>query len=104
MYRSQEIIQIFHKFNIPDEISKEILRLEREWLFKKSWKQWLHLSCLIKEAKCRRFFYEENNDFFLQEIRDIQGSFAILKNNKEKIRIIKRNNLNYGNYLRSVRY
>jgi len=110
MYRSQEIIQIFHKFNCPDEITKYILSLEREWLFEKSCLQWLHLSHLIKMEKCKRFFYEESNDLFLQQIRDLQGSrdiqesFEILKKNKERIRIIRRNNRNYGNGLRSLRY
>tara|TARA_B110000967_G_C18691254_1_gene463118 strand:- start:355 stop:669 length:315 start_codon:yes stop_codon:yes gene_type:complete len=104
MYRSQEIIQIFHKYNIPDEITKYILVIERQLLFENSWRSWIHISQLIKSAKCKRFFYEENNDFFLQEIRDIKGSFIILKENKEKIQMIKQNNHNYSNYLRSVRY
>ena len=34
MYRSTEIIQSFYRLNIPQEITKRILELEREILFK----------------------------------------------------------------------
>jgi len=104
MYRSQEIILIFNKVNLPDEISKYILSLERQWLFENSWLQWISFSRIIKEEKCRRFFYEDYNDLFLQEIRDIKGSFVILKDNKERVRIIKRRNRNFDHSLRSLRY
>ena len=104
MYRSQEIIKIFNKVNLPDEISKYILGLERQWLFENSWLQWISFSRIIKEVKCSRFFYEDYNDLFLQEIRDIQGSFITLKENKERVRIIKRSNRNFCHSIRSLRY
>ena len=36
MYRSTEIIQSFYQLNIPKEITQNILKIEREDMYKKS--------------------------------------------------------------------
>ena len=90
MYRSQEILQIFNEYNLPEEISKYILYLERQLLFENSIYEWLHFSHLTKLEKCKRFFYEDFTDLFLQEIQDIGGNFITLKKNKLRLGYSKR--------------
>jgi len=104
MYRSQEIIKVFNEYNLPEEISKYILYLERQLLFENSIYEWLHFSHLTKLEKCKRFFYEDFNDIFLQEIKDIGGNFITLHRYKLRLWDIKRKNRVYGNYLNSLRY
>ena len=104
MYRSQEIIKLFDKCNLPHEITKYILDLERQLLFENSIHEWLYMSHLVKLEKCKRFFYEDYNDLFLQEIKDIGGNFITLHRYKLRLWDIKRHNRTYGNYLNSLRY
>ena len=104
MYRSQEILQIFNEYNLPEEISKYILNLERQLLFENSIYEWLHFSHLTKLEKCKRFFYEDFNDLFLQEIQDIGGNTLTLQRYRLRLWDIKRKNRTYGNYLNSLRY
>jgi hypothetical protein len=104
MYRSQEIIKLFDKCNLPHEITKYILDLERQLLFENSIYEWLYMSHLVKLEKCKRFFYEDYNDLFLQEIKDIGGNTFTLQKYKLRLWDIQRNNRVYGNYLNSLRY
>tara|TARA_Y100000817_G_scaffold211433_1_gene165980 strand:- start:616 stop:930 length:315 start_codon:yes stop_codon:yes gene_type:complete len=104
MYRSQEILQIFNELNIPEPISKYILEYERKLLFKESLHNWMYLSQIAKRVKFKRFFYEENNILFLQEIRDINGNIDNLKKYKLKLWNIQTKNQYYAIYLKSLRY
>ncbi len=104
MYRSQEIIQIFNKYNLPQEISKYILDIERKINFKYSLYDWMHFSIKAREARIRRFFYDINNDFFLNEIKDIQGDFYLLKKHKLKLWNVKRKMNNDALFINSMRF
>ena len=104
MYRSQEILQIFNELNIPEPISKYILEYERKLLFKESLYNAMYLSQIAKRVKFKRFFYEENNILFLQEIRDINGNIENLKKYKLKLWNIQKKNQYYAIYLKSLRY
>jgi hypothetical protein len=104
MYRSQEIIQILNEYNLPYEISKYILEIERKINFKNSLYDWMHFSFEAREAKVRRFFYEENNDFFLNEIKDIQGDFNLLKKQKLKLWHVKRKMNSEALLINSMRF
>ena len=104
MYRSQEILQIFNELNIPEPISKYILEYERKLLFNESLHNWMYLSQIAKRVKFKRFFYEENNILFLQEIRDINGNIENLKKYKLKLWNIQKKNQYYAIYLKSLRY
>ena len=104
MYRSQEILLIFNELNIPEPISKYILEYERKLLFKESLHNWMYLSQIAKRSKFKRFFYEENNILFLQEIRDINGNIENLKKYKLKLWNIQKKNQYYAIYLKSLRY
>ena len=104
MYRSQEILLIFNELNIPEPISKYILEYERKLLFNESLHNWMYLSQIAKRAKFKRFFYEENNILFLQEIRDINGNIENLKKYKLKLWNIQKKNQYYAIYLKSLRY
>ena len=78
--------------------------MERKILFERNIYQWIYFSQLFHTEKYKRLFHQDLKDIFLREIKDIQGSFVILKRNKEKLWSIKRENKIYSNYLRSVRY
>lgn len=104
MYRSQEILLIFNELNIPEPISKYILGYERKLLFNESLHNWMYLSQIAKRVKFKRFFYEENNILFLQEIRDINGNIENLKKYKLKLWNIQKKNQYYAIYLKSLRY
>ena len=104
MYRSQEIIRIFDEWNLPESISNYILEIERQLLFQESISNWLCFSRIAKREKFKRFFYEENNILFLQEIKDIQGDFNELKKYKLKLWNIQRENQSYANTLNYLRY
>jgi hypothetical protein len=103
MRRSQEII-ITLSAHLPPDIIRYILSMERKILFKRNIYQWIYFSQLFHTEKYKRLFHQDLKDIFLREIKDIQGSFVILKRNKEKLWSIKRENKIYSNYLRSVRY
>ena len=103
MRRSQEIIITLSKY-LPTDIIQYILSMERKILFERNIYQWIYFSQLFHTEKYKRLFHPDLKDIFLREIKDIQGSFVILKRNKEKLWSIKRENKIYSNYLRSVRY
>jgi hypothetical protein len=103
MRRSQEIIITLSKY-LPTDISKYILSIERKILFEKNIHQWIYFSQLFHAEKYKRLFHQDLKDIFLKEIIDIQGSFVILKRNKEKYVLRERENHIYSNYLNSLRY
>ena len=104
MYRSSEIIKIFNEWNLTEDITKYILEIERQILFQESIFNWLCFSRIAKREKFKRFFYEENNILFLQEIKEINGDFNELKKYKLKLWNIHKNNQSYSIYLNSLRY
>ena len=104
MYRSTEIIHIFYHFNIPEYITKYILELERIKSFQISLYDSIHLSKEIKLAKSKRLFYDDFNDIFLNEIKNINGDFNLLQKHKLTIWNIKNHNYNVAKYLNSIRY
>ena len=104
MYRSTEIIQSFYKLNIPKEITKRILEIEREILFQNGLYDWLYLSKACRQAKFRRFFYEENHCLFIQDIESINGNIQKLKDYRQAYWSILRANNVYANHLEQIRY
>tara|TARA_B100000674_G_scaffold470616_1_gene458578 strand:- start:285 stop:599 length:315 start_codon:yes stop_codon:yes gene_type:complete len=104
MYRSSEIIQIFNEWNLTEDITKFILEIERQLLFQESFHDWLCFSRIAKREKFKRFFYDDNNILFLQEIKEIQGNFNNLKKYKLQLWNIHRENQSYSIYLNSIRY
>ena len=104
MYRSTEIIQSFYRLNIPKEITKRILEMEREILFKNSLYEWLYLSKACRQAKFRRFFYEENHILFMQDIESINGDRMKLNEYRNTYSSILRANNVYANHLERIRY
>ena len=73
MYRSTEIIQSFYQLNIPKEITQNILKIEREDMYKKSLYDWIYLSKECKKEKIRRFFNDDNHILFMRDIETIDG-------------------------------
>ena len=104
MYRSQEIIQILNEYNFPIEISKYILEIERKINVKNSLYDWMYFSFEAREAKVKRFFYEDNNDMFLKEIKDIQGNFKYLKRQKLRLWSVKRQINRDARFINSMRF
>ena len=112
MYRSQEILQIFSKIYLsqniiiylPQDIIKYILHYERDILYEKSIYQWIKTSEIFHKFQKQKFFYEDIKNTFLKEIQDINGNFDYLKKYKSKIFKIKKENQICMLYLNSVRY
>ena len=104
MYRSTEIIQLFYKLNIPKEITKHILEIEREQMFQSSLYDWIYLSKECKQAKFKRFFYEDNHILFMNDIQDIGGIAQKLKDYKKTYNNILKSCKIYSNHLEELRY
>ena len=79
MYRSQEIIQLFSQIYLPKDLTKYILNIERNLLYKKSIHQWIRISKLFHKTQKQKFFYEEIKNTFLNEIKEINGNMIYLK-------------------------
>ena len=81
--------------NLPKEITKHILRIERDILFHKSLNEWIYLDSESRKYKFKRFFYDENHHLFINEISDINGSFSKLNDYKQRIKEILQSNKRY---------
>ena len=104
MYRSQEIIQLFSQIYIPQDITKYILDIERNLLYKKSIYQWIRYSNLFHKTQKQKFFYEEIKNTFLNEIKEINGNMIYLKKYKCKLYKIKCENKISMLYINSLRF
>jgi len=104
MYRSQEIIKIFDKFKLPEMITNTILELERKQLFNESIYEWLYLPKVVKEEKMKRFFYEYNNDLFIEDIHTINGNMNSLQKYSKRLSDLKIKNINDAFSLNSLRF
>ena len=104
MYRSDEIIQLFSKKEIPKDIIQYILQIERYLTCKYNIKQWILFSKIFHNHQKKKFFYEDIKSSFLNEIQEINGNFVSLKIYKSKIYKIKYGNEMYSLYLNSLRY
>ena len=92
MYRSQEILQLLSIKNLPKDIIKYILCLEREIIFKECIFQMIYHSYLFHSEKSKRFFYEQNKKSFLSEILEINGDTNYLKKYCKKLYMIRKEN------------
>lgn len=104
MYRSQEIIQIFSQIYLPQDITKYILNIERNLLYKKSINQWMLSSKIFYKFQKQKIFYEEIKNTFFNEIKEINGNMIYLKKYKFKLYNLKKENEICSLYLNSVRY
>ena len=91
-------------YELLDEDKLKRTTWERKILFQESLHEWLYFSRIAKREKFKRFFYEDNNILFLQEIKEIQGNFNNLKKYKLQLWNIHRENQSYSIYLNSIRY
>lgn len=104
MYRSQEIIQIFYKIYLPQDITKYILNIERNLLYKKSIYQWIRNSEIFHKLQKHKFFYENIKNTFLNEIKEINGNMIYLKKYKCMLYKIKQENKISMLYVNSLRF
>ena len=104
MNRSQELIQIFYQFKLPIDITKYILYIERDLLYKKTIHQWIKSSKLFHDTQKQKFFYEEIKNTFLNEIKEINGNMIYLKKYKCKLYKIKCENKISMLYINSLRF
>lgn len=104
MYRSQEIIQLFSQIYLPQDITKYILNIERNLLYKKSIYQWIRISKLFYKTQKQKFFYEEIKNSFLNEIHEINGNMIHLKKYKCMLYKIKQENKISMLYVNSLRF
>ena len=104
MNRSQEIIQIFSQFYLPHDITKYILCIEREFLYKKTLYQWIKITEIFHNTQKQKFFYEDIKNTFLNEIHEINGNMIYLKKYKCKLYKIKQENKISMLYINSLRF
>tara|TARA_E500000178_G_C16908679_1_gene701534 strand:+ start:95 stop:409 length:315 start_codon:yes stop_codon:yes gene_type:complete len=104
MFRSQEILQIFTKKNLPEDISKYILELERKIIFQESIYQMIYNSYLFHSERSKRFFYLHNKINLLNQIKEIDGNTKYLKKYCEKLYHINRENKISSIYVNSLRF
>jgi len=104
MFRSQEILQILTKKKLPKDISKYILELERKKTFQESIYQMIYNSYLFHSEKSKRFFYEENKNLFLNEIKEINGNTNYLKKYCKKLYHINKESKISMLYVNSLRF
>ena len=85
MYRSQEIIRILSIKNLTKDIIEYILNLERKQTFEDSIYQMIYHSYLFHSEKSKRFFYIQNKNLFINEIKEIDGNTNYLKKYCKKL-------------------
>ena len=92
MNRSSEIINIFYQMNLPVELSKIILNIEKQDKFNDAFNDWIEVISKYKKDKMNQLFYKSNRSIFKNEIKLISGNFKILRNHKKNMnRILKKN-------------
>ena len=104
MYRSQEILKIFSIKNIPKDIIKYILQLEREIIFQECIFQMIYNAFLFHSEKSKRFFYQQNKQSYLNEIHEINGDTQYLKKYCKKLYHIRKENKISMLYINSLRF
>jgi hypothetical protein len=79
MYRSDEILKIFKNINIPIDITKHILDIEKKENLKQSIIEWRHIKIVALSYQNKPFFAEINRSFMLHDIQFINGDSKRLK-------------------------
>ena len=104
MYRSQEILQLFYKKNLSKDIIQYILQLERRITFQECIFQMIYNAYLFHSEKSKRFFYSQNKNLFLNEIKGINGNTEYLKKYCKKLYHINKESKISMLYVNSLRY
>ena len=104
MYRSQEILQIFYKKNLSKDIIQYILQLERSISFQECIFQMIYNAYLFHSEKSKRFFYLQNKQSFLNEIKEINGDTQYLNKYCKKLYYIRKENKISSIYVNSLRF
>ena len=104
MYRSQEILQLFYKKNLSKDIIQYILQLERRITFQECIFQMIYNAYLFHSEKSKRFFYSQNKNLFLNEIKEINGNTNYLKKYCKKLYHINKESKTSMLYVNSLRY
>lgn len=104
MYRSQEILQIFYKTNLPIDIIQYILCLERKITFQESIFQMIYNAYRFHSEKSKQFFYLQNKQSFLGEIIEINGNTDTLKKYCIKLYYIRKENKICSIFVNSLRF
>ena len=88
MNRSDEIILLFR---LPKEITKYILKIEKENLKNRRYEEWINIKYLFfNKYNQERYKYKYYKYMLFRDIIDIQGNFIILKKHKNDFKILLR--------------
>ena len=104
MNRSQEIIQLFYQLKLPEEITLNILKAERNLLFKDSLCDWNYIFNNYKTIKEKQLFYNNFRTTLCNEISIIKGDFNELQKYKYQIDYIIKHNKLTKNNLSYIKY
>lgn len=84
MNRSDEIIKLLE---LPKEITKYILKIEKETLKKRRYEEWINIKYLFfNKFNQKRYNYKFYKYMLFRDIKDIQGNFIKLKNHKNNFK------------------
>jgi len=104
MFRSQEILQIFYKKNLSNDIIQYILQLERKITFQECIHQMIFNSYLFSRYQKEKIFYIDIKHRFINEIREINGDTDYLKKYCKKLHHNRKENKICSLYLNSLRF
>jgi hypothetical protein len=104
MNRSCEIIDLFSLIQIPHDITKKILLIEKNIQLKESYNQWIVFEKLHATYCSTLFFGNVYRKFMLHDISFINGNFMKLQEHCRSFKSIKQNNNNDATFIMSFRF
>ena len=104
MNRSDEIIEIFKNINIPKDITKKILNIEKNYIIKKSYRDWYYIQIQNTLHKNTLFCEEFYRGLLLNDIVHINGNFNTLTYHVDCYRKLKRESEEQALFIMSFRF
>tara|TARA_Y100001958_G_scaffold49494_1_gene33121 strand:- start:1445 stop:1759 length:315 start_codon:yes stop_codon:yes gene_type:complete len=104
MNRSDEIIKLFQSINIPRDITKKILDIEKNDIIKKSYRDWYYIQIQNINYKNTLFCEEFYRGLLLNDIVHINGNFKTLNYHINCYRKLKRESEEQALFIMSFRF
>ena len=104
MNRSDEIVKLFETINIPKDITKKILNIEKNDIIKKAYKDWYYIQIQNTLHKNTLFCEEFYRGLLLNDIVHINGNFKTLNEHIICYRKLKRESEEQALFIMSFRF